>query len=279
MKRLRTMGTFFCGVLVGIMMISGVTAYVTEVLAERSTQPIYVDGVEAPMTAYAIDGNNYVKLRDIGKAVDFNVSYEATTDSVKIDSNSPYVEETPSVTSTGAIILPDGDAKLNLKEGDIIRCDDGTDYTITDMSRYDASMFAEGPLPPLPTATCDWSSFPDVELPEIEVRRFNHENGDTMFVRNLYETRRMQYTLWNLAGNNKETSINGKLIYGSKGTPHVRTNLTIPDDVEPQFFWPWKDSQITNLFNSCPIGTYSMEAWDMYKGGIFQHTRYLIDAR
>lgn len=178
----------------------------------------------------------------------------------------------------GSINIQDGDAKLTLKVGDVVRCDDGTNYTITDMSRYDANAFAAGPLLPLPTATCDWSSFPAVELPAVEVRRFNDSDGDYMFIRNLHETRRMQYTLWNLAGNNPETSVNGQLKYDSKGYPLVRTSLSIDSHIEPQVFWPWKDSQIKNLFESCPIGTYRMQVWDVYKNGIFQHTRYCIDA-
>ncbi|MPM37225.1 hypothetical protein SDC9_83832 [bioreactor metagenome] len=178
----------------------------------------------------------------------------------------------------GSIHLPDGDAKLSLKVGDVVRCDDGTNYTITDMSRYDANAFAAGPLPPLPTATCDWSSFPAVELPAMEVRHFKTETGDFMFVRNLHETRRMQYTLWNLAGNNPETSENGRLKYDSKSYPLVRTYLSIPTDMEPQVFWPWRESEIQRLFESCPIGTYRMEVWDVYGDGVFQHTRYCIDA-
>ena len=51
------------------------------------------------MTAYAIGGSNYVRLRDIGRAVDFGVTYDATTNSVYIDSAQPYREETPAVPS------------------------------------------------------------------------------------------------------------------------------------------------------------------------------------
>lgn len=190
-----------------------------------------------------------------------------------------YTEPQTDRNEDGSINIPDGDAKLTLKEGDVVRCDDGTNYTITDMSRYDANAFASGPLAPLPTASCDWSSFPAVELPAVEVRRFNDEAGDDLLIRNLYETRRMQYTLWNLAGNNPETSESGRLKYGSKGTPYVRTNLSIPDDVEPQVFWPWRESEIAKVFESVPPGTYSMEAWDVYHNGVFQYTRYCIVRR
>ena len=45
-------------------------------VAKISDQRITVDGVQVSMTAYQIDGNNYVKLRDIGKQVDFGVGYD-----------------------------------------------------------------------------------------------------------------------------------------------------------------------------------------------------------
>ena len=35
----------------------------------------YIDGAAVNLTAYLIDGSNYVKLRDIGTALDFNVDY------------------------------------------------------------------------------------------------------------------------------------------------------------------------------------------------------------
>lgn len=44
------------------------------------------------MTAYNILGNNYVKIRDIGKTVGFNVYYQ---DGVQVDSKSPYAGEAP----------------------------------------------------------------------------------------------------------------------------------------------------------------------------------------
>ena len=59
--------------------ISGPAASAAEMLAaQRSTQKIYVDGRQVQMEAYAIGGNNYVKLRDVGKAVGFNVSRDSS---------------------------------------------------------------------------------------------------------------------------------------------------------------------------------------------------------
>lgn len=62
------------------------------ILAERSVQRVYVDGVGIDLEAYNIGGYNYVKLRDIGKAVGFNVYWDG---SVEIQSDQPYTGEAP----------------------------------------------------------------------------------------------------------------------------------------------------------------------------------------
>ena len=82
----------------------------------------------------------------------------------------------------------------------------------------------------------------------------------------------------NLAGTHPETSKDGKLLYGSRGTPYVRIQFGIPEEVEPQVFWPWRESEIERVFNSVPPGTYSLDAWDVYRDGIFLRTEYNIDA-
>lgn len=84
--------SFTAGLLLG-MAILGSAAASEGITAVLSTQPIYVDGQRVSMTAYAINGNNYVRLRDIGKAVDFGVTYDAATNSVYIDSDAPYQEQ------------------------------------------------------------------------------------------------------------------------------------------------------------------------------------------
>lgn len=176
----------------------------------------------------------------------------------------------------GSINPPSDGSRYVPQAGDVIRCDDGTNYTITDVSRYDKNMFASGPVGELPEPTCDWSLLEQPELPAMEVRRFNDEHGDRLFVRNLYETRRMLYTLYNAIGNNPQTWANGKPILSVKGNQLVHINLSIPIELPSQVFWPWRESEIVNIFNSVPPGIYSMEAWDVYSNGIFQHTRYNI---
>lgn len=189
--------------------------------------------------------------------------------------------ETPSATGIsknpdGSINPPSDGSQYVPQVGDVIRCDDGTNYAITDVRRWDKSMFASGPIGPLPEPTCDWSLLEQPKLPAMEVRHWQNERGDHLRIRNLYETRRMLYTLYNAIGDNSETWENGAPKLTSKGNQLVHINLSISDELSYQMFWPWRATEITNLFNSLPPGTYSMQAWDVYKDGVYLHTEYQI---
>ena len=83
----RTTLSLLAGVLAGALAFGGGAAFASGVIAERSTNTIYVDGQEVTLEAYTINGSNYVRLRDIGKAIGFNVYWDG---SVQVDSNAPY---------------------------------------------------------------------------------------------------------------------------------------------------------------------------------------------
>ena len=83
---------FALGILCGAMLFGGVTAMAAGITAEPTWQNIYVDGKQVSMTVYNIAGNNYVKLRDIGKEVGFNVYW---ADGVQIDTDAPYTGVAP----------------------------------------------------------------------------------------------------------------------------------------------------------------------------------------
>ena len=224
-------------ILVGMMfgmILAGPAANAAEqIIALRSSQTIYVDGRQTPMEAYSINGNNYVKLRDIGKAVNFGVSYDAANNAVRVDTTAPYTEET----AANVVHLPTDGSEYVPKVGDVLLCDDGTLYEIKDTVRWENNVFAPGPLPELPKPTCDWSLFEAPELPRPEVRRFINETGDHLYVRNLFETRRMQYTIYNALGREPTAWRDGK--------PLAKVSLTIPAEYEPYtgYFWPWRASE------------------------------------
>ena len=272
---------FLAGLFCGAALFGGSVAYAAGILATPTTdtdQRITLDGQEIELTGYLINGSNYFQLRDIGDKLGFGVSWDNDTRTVVItteptgqngeQSTTTATDPYHAAAATGSRYQP--------KVGDQILCDDGSTYTITDVSRWDKNMFQDGPLPELPTATCDWSLMPQVELPAPEVRRYNSGGQDYLYVRNLYETRRMLYTLYNAIGDNPETWMDGEPVLHPSGNDKVKISLTIPMGTTPQAFWPWRATEITNLFNSCPPGTYLMEAWDVYKDGIFQRTEYNI---
>ena len=126
-------GSFAAGFLT-CLLLAGVTttAYAAGIMAERSTHRIYVDGREVQMEAYVINGNNYVRLADIGKQVGFNVYWDSNTKTVQIEADKPYTGITPQQTAAA----PTDGSRYVPKVGDVIRCDDGTDYTIKDAVSY-----------------------------------------------------------------------------------------------------------------------------------------------
>ena len=86
--------TLLLGMALGMALLSGGYAAASTVLtATPSSQTIYIDGQQVTMTAYLIGGSNYVRLRDIGEAVGFNVYWDGT---VRIESDKPYTGVIPS---------------------------------------------------------------------------------------------------------------------------------------------------------------------------------------
>ena len=90
--------SFVAGLLVGVALFGGATAHAAGIMAERSTYRVFVDGREVQMEAYVINGNNYVKLRDIGEQVGFNVYWDSDNVCVQVESGRPYTGEAPAKT-------------------------------------------------------------------------------------------------------------------------------------------------------------------------------------
>ena len=92
------------GVLAGLA-LSGPAVQAADYLTARpSTQTFYINGQQTPLTAYLIGGSNYVRLRDIGRAVDFGVTYDAATNSVYIDPDAHYEQD--AITPAQATAIP-----------------------------------------------------------------------------------------------------------------------------------------------------------------------------
>nr|WP_300804894.1 hypothetical protein [uncultured Acetatifactor sp.] len=232
---------FLSGLLAGMALFSGGTALAAEAAAEKNI----------PIDVCTINGSVYVKLEDAARAAGFTYTYDAALNTAVINpdeasSAAPAGKAGLTRNADGSINVPQDGSLYTPQAGDIIRCDDGTNYTITDVSRYDGNMFASGPVGPLPEPACDWSGFDQPELPKAEVRHFTVEGEEYLFVRNLYELRRMLYRY---------------------GMPEGRTIIG---------FWPWREELVTESLHSSPGGDYYLDVWDVYKNGIFQKTEYKL---
>ena len=97
MSKKKTTVTLLAGMAIGASLVGGAAA---GIVAEPTWQNIYVDGQQVSMTAYNIAGNNYVRLRDIGQQVGFNVYWD---NGVQIDTDASYTGIAP---VWGAVVQP-----------------------------------------------------------------------------------------------------------------------------------------------------------------------------
>lgn len=95
MNRLKNTGLVLCGLVLGLSLSAPAAQAVESLKATLSTNRILVDGQETHMTAYTINGNNYIKLRDMGKAVGFEVYWDSANGCVQVESGKPYTGEAP----------------------------------------------------------------------------------------------------------------------------------------------------------------------------------------
>ena len=105
------------GLLIGTTLFSPQYTQAAGMVAEPTWQPIYVDGKQVAMEAYNIAGHNYVKLRDIGSQVGFNVYWSS---GVQIDTGNPYTGVAPENSGIrissykGVTLLPGERSGLNI---------------------------------------------------------------------------------------------------------------------------------------------------------------------
>ena len=95
MNRMKNIGLILCGLVLGLALSSPVARAVESLKVTLSTNRILVDGKEVRLTAYNINGNNYVMLRDIGRAVGFEVYWDGDAKCVRVESGKHYTGEAP----------------------------------------------------------------------------------------------------------------------------------------------------------------------------------------
>ena len=247
MKLRRDVAGFAVGLLCGGVIFGGVgiaSGVIATPLTE-SSQKVTLDGQAVSLEGYNINGSNYFKLRDLGKAMDFGVTWNNGSRTVEIDSNAGYVEEQkPAI--PGAVKIPTGDTSWCPPVGTVIDLGNGQTMTVTK---------AKDPEPEL-TVPANASSFWQDELPEQKV--IVYEETGAVLIRNLHETRRMQYSLF-------EVAEPGTKIY--LGMEDARPG-------EPSVEWPWHEGMLQAMYLSGPGSKVWVDAYDCYKNGRYLYTEY-----
>lgn len=94
MKNTKSIALLLTGAVLGASLASPAANAAAQFLqAQRTPHPIYVDGQQVQLETYAIGGHNYVKLRDIGQAVGFEVYWDGSA--ARIASDQPYTGQPP----------------------------------------------------------------------------------------------------------------------------------------------------------------------------------------
>lgn len=148
------------------------------------------------------------------------------------------------------LINPDGSINLSQrtrpyvpKEGDVLRCEDGSNYTITCIDGYEPAAMPE-------------SDFTQLDLPKADAIHFSDISGDYLFLRNLHETAQMVFTL-----------------SGFLNIDAASIRLELPEDVVPVVADAWDVKQIAALPG---YGAYGVESWDIFKNGAYLWTSYEV---
>ena len=124
MNRMKNTGLILCGMALGLALSPTAVQAAEALTATLSTNRIFVDGQEARMEAYAINGHNYVKLRDIGKAVGFEVYWDSENGCVEIEPDKPYTGEAPvKAESIEPAPQTEGSASVNTTDVDALKQD------------------------------------------------------------------------------------------------------------------------------------------------------------
>ena len=96
-NRGKNVGLLLTGMALGATLCGGAAA--AGIIAVPTWQPVYVDGQQVEMEAYNINGSNYVKLRDAGRQVGFNVYWD---NGVRVDTDAHYTGVAPAQEETSA---------------------------------------------------------------------------------------------------------------------------------------------------------------------------------
>ena len=255
---------FIAGFVLGAVMFGGVAAYAAGIIANPTTSKILVDGKDVNVTAYNIEGRNYLQLRDMAAAVDFSVVWDGGGNRVLIDTGRGYDPNEQYVPEMSTVPAASRPTPNSTKAGDVIKTTDG-DYIIKKGKPAEEALPAPNP---------EWAEiYPAIVLPNptpVRWRGTDEFGGyDQMTVFNAHETQRMIDALNQYAPSNPSLWENGKPLFT------VSVELTSYAE-SVNHFYPWRESEIEKQIKG-GAKIYKVYAVDYYSRGIYQYTKYCID--
>ena len=116
------MKKYICGLITGILIATSFTAFAAGLNIIKNDKPIYINGEKVNVSAYAIDGSTYLKLRDFEKA-GLKINYDSATKHIEIENPALTAEittkedNTVDTTLTKPTSTPDGITQIDEYQG------------------------------------------------------------------------------------------------------------------------------------------------------------------
>ena len=128
---------FVLGFIIGSLIFGSVTYAAGSIAATRASSRILVDGQEAAVEAYLIEGRTYLQLRDMANLLEFDVEWDADSNTVLVntgrdsDAHTTVMQTTPALQATqehDAVTPP-----ITKGLGEVIKpVNDATQLTVTE---------------------------------------------------------------------------------------------------------------------------------------------------
>ncbi len=93
------MKKFILGLLIGALCMVSITAFAS-LKINKSPYPIFVDGKQAKVDAYAIDGSTYLKLTDLN-VTGLDVKFNSSKKQIEIKTPSPVTTSPSGINNEG----------------------------------------------------------------------------------------------------------------------------------------------------------------------------------
>lgn len=287
---------FVAGFVCGAVLFGSATAFAAGIIANPKTAKIIIDGKEADLKGYLIEGNHYFQLRDLDEKLipggkDFSVVWDGVGNRVIIDTSRGYDAgeqyQAPAVSPPAGVIPAAHDVKFTpLRTGDVVKTEPvgkwkstiGGEYKITvdcfdtETKRNQAGVnFSDIPYgEPLPAWNAEWNGFPAVTVKDPETAHYKSGQNDRLDVYNAYEVERMVRAIYTYAKDNPSLWKDA-----ARTVPNFTIVSDYPDDNQGWFF-PWRGGLVVEGKVKPAAGgnTFHVYALDVYYNGEFKDTEY-----